>query len=1480
LGSGNIEALSRIDSVMEKMEPYAYINPIQLGWFTFCESLPNAIQNQLHFDESRKDKILGEDQPFIYEMRLRELINDPILNTLKSAFTHVLYSWMSAICCNFDIRTLPALSEVYPFVQFLLEDPENLHNFWHEDAVEQNRLYKILENLEQMFPVEAADLLNFLTKLCGTPEFQYSKEVIAHLDNMIGYTHILENSDDVVPASEEFPGSVEKRQFSHMAKRDINIEGLKIPEKTRMQILDKRKYNQMLVRWEIKYSAWPILCTQIEEILNKEMMEQNFSDYLFSFIKLLCKLISLNPAQAAILDDLISPEQIETERLESSDFAGASRNKILSIFGKCLFHCAKIGREDSLVVAQNIIQSISKLYESEELKPEVLRFIDNMGEKYILSKFTVRSQAHPLIILLKNFREQEISLRNTTLSQAVLDFTSTLLTDTYLQNNFGLEPQVYFLRDLLQFVFDDIVRNFDSCDSRNPIDCIMVMQGVLKLMYIILLKYRSSPTKLRLDYSSQKQQQFMNMLTHLMNRVNIPQILLRTIWVKLTFKSLSATSKSKSENSVLAIQNQFWHELLISQKLGVEEKIQLKRTIALSLSCISLILGMVYQQKIIFLQQQVEKDKKIQNAPKKDYKLEEYFQQLGAVGDFYNYFYDRAELPVFSVETTRQIERTPINFVLAIANYVSFESDNYVEMDYDLKIEDSLLPAKQYIFNVNQSAISCLSKLILIWELYSNTNRPSLLAYLDFSKSNLYGQADLAFGTVNFDLNCQAKLKEEFFRMLSGYAMNPSLSNSVLELLIVAIYSQRGFTDFMLRSEVTGSTSGYDFMTIMAKTLSEQGALTEDIISRVTKVYGNYAILMSSLFENEAEHKSLISSLRKHKIYKQAFTELHKSIHKIFTAGNAGSNVHKKTKDFISESNKSYKLHDIRKFNNITEDTIKQECFRLYTQLSYSNVLIYELMKAGNENNEMLSNILTDFIGNYLPSIFDRLSKDGLSASTWENACEEYNDLRSYQTSAPLGSYSAIPGKEWDSTILATAFSDFGTAIYAWTLSNNASGISGKWVWHILESVNEYGYGKNWCIDTSELWTESISMVPVEMCQRSTFTMSKYNMEASLQDIETKFLIYINQLMTVLVSDLEMNQLQISELSSATRLWGERQDWTETIHRYEQMVAFFWESVREKFNLEVLAPMDLYKLQQKLSSVTICFNGLSLAYRRQYESDQRKTQEERKQMESQSAAEKRLAEIIPDLPVLLRSSVMPLFNKYANEQLLLEYNTMLVAYLQFLHEAQFILNKEQENALLTLVPPLGEELEFSISLSSQKNDMLQTQYFPFVIAALEQIIGIINDELYVKIFDIDHAKIIRVLLNRLTSKNCSNVEFLAALKFFTKYASNMKGAQHLFEQKIIQSLCMAPIFNNLLTIPEYENNEKSPIHILWCWTLFFMTALFSNASQVPGFFDIAIGFLKTYEERIVRTLQFKGYYDTPIRPIQYSLAVFFECHNI
>ena len=552
------------------MELVTYNSSIRLAWHAFCDCLEERLQIKFGFQELSETKLKNfNGLTFMCEMKLRELLNDGKLFYLQNAFRRVLYDWLSSICSVFRVRYLPSNAEVVPFCLFLTKNIPVLQAFWEEDYPRKVRGYKIVEEEALYFPMQSVGLLELLFVFCGNEENEFTNNVIEYLMTMSGYTHNLVNQNILVPASRGIDiGGSNIDDNLYLANDDYTEEGIPIPKNAKAQILEKKPNNTGIVRWDIQYSAWPLLFAQSERLMNNESTDANSYHNLSSFLKLLCRIISLNPRQANAIENLIVYED---------EGPITKTSKILALFGSAFQYYTKFSSEDGLQVIQAIINSMSKLYETEDMKGQVVNLVDSLPRIYAEKNAIRSSQVHTLVCLFKGFRQQEISSKTNIFSQSILELAISLVKDYALHDNFGGRDGNSFFSDFLQFVFDDIIRPYNFPEAKDSSDTIFITRSILELIYHMLLKFRTTPNKLRLDLPAKKMQPLMRLYTHLLNRVSISSILLQAVSVFLTTKS------STTENifDTLHIQNRLWHEFAVNRNVDVNIQLAIRKSIAL-----------------------------------------------------------------------------------------------------------------------------------------------------------------------------------------------------------------------------------------------------------------------------------------------------------------------------------------------------------------------------------------------------------------------------------------------------------------------------------------------------------------------------------------------------------------------------------------------------------------------------------------------------------------------------------------------------------------------------------------------------------------------------------------------------------------------------------------------------------------------------------------------------------------------------------
>jgi hypothetical protein len=151
--------------------------------------------------------------------------------------------------------------------------------------------------------------------------------------------------------------------------------------------------------------------------------------------------------------------------------------------------------------------------------------------------------------------------------------------------------------------------------------------------------------------------------------------------------------------------------------------------------------------------------------------------------------------------------------------------------------------------------------------------------------------------------------------------------------------------------------------------------------------------------------------------------------------------------------------------------------------------------------------------------------------------------------------------------------------------------------------------------------------------------------------------------------------------------------------------------------------------------------------------------------------------------------------------------------------------------------------------------------FALAVNVIEKAVKSIRNANYVQICK--STPIVRVLLDHLNSTLCSEAEFLAVLKFCICFASTVQGAKNLLTEKALQTLTQAPLLASGLY--EYEDNSRNSRHLLWCWTLQFMSVMVEMLADEPGFLPHSITFWQHFQARVETVLSYNLARDERIR---------------
>lgn len=138
--------------------------------------------------------------------------------------------------------------------------------------------------------------------------------------------------------------------------------------------------------------------------------------------------------------------------------------------------------------------------------------------------------------------------------------------------------------------------------------------------------------------------------------------------------------------------------------------------------------------------------------------------------------------------------------------------------------------------------------------------------------------------------------------------------------------------------------------------------------------------------------------------------------------------------------------------------------------------------------------------------------------------------------------------------------------------------------------------------------------------------------------------------------------------------------------------------------------------------------------------------------------------------------------------------------------------------------------------------------------------------------------IIRTFMRKL-KKEISNTNFLILLQFLNSFvkAYGVNAIDVILSEKILLAFILNDPFENSFSLSEYQENERSTEHILWCWLWsFFKQCLLCVSESDIGYFDsvysLVIEFILNHERRVFSVLGNSEYSDSSGNTLQKSLA--------
>lgn len=145
-----------------------------------------------------------------------------------------------------------------------------------------------------------------------------------------------------------------------------------------------------------------------------------------------------------------------------------------------------------------------------------------------------------------------------------------------------------------------------------------------------------------------------------------------------------------------------------------------------------------------------------------------------------------------------------------------------------------------------------------------------------------------------------------------------------------------------------------------------------------------------------------------------------------------------------------------------------------------------------------------------------------------------------------------------------------------------------------------------------------------------------------------------------------------------------------------------------------------------------------------------------------------------------------------------------------------------------------------------------TQNIVLVVSCLEYVLELSSKLEYAGIFKPLACN--RVLLEKLTDENASELECLSIIKYFVSLCKTQSGAKFVLSLRLFNYLLSMPCLKGLTS--EYNGDARDSKHVIWCWLLVLVDQI--SEVLVSDMISMAqvVSFLSEFNWRISLVLQF------------------------
>mmetsp|Transcript_25835 Transcript_25835/g.45629 ORF Transcript_25835/g.45629 Transcript_25835/m.45629 type:complete len:1885 (+) Transcript_25835:203-5857(+) len=453
---------------------------------------------------------------------------------LNSSIKYLLKSFLGSLHMQLELERARNYHLLVDVVCSTFEDEyqdTTLRSFWTIDFPNRTGLYTMLKTLSKRFPHSPSGFLQFVSVLIGSHTNSCAVNVVNFLDSLTSYTAAV--GSDSIYALE---GTNCESRFQ------LESRSLVIPTGTQGRLLQSIGRDRVLVRFKIEYSLWPVVFIKWENTL-AELKQGPVSDLedmsiVFQYLELICKIIIIEPALAARLEELGSREPANTN-LRGQEYRvryeGPPNSNITLLLLDSFVEFSKLN-EPPLPILSLLISALAAIHKQQDGISNIVCYsLRKISEER--HGMSVQIAPHPLFVSAMKLRAAENASKNRSVTISVLEFVSDLLEDHCVISSFPLNES-NFLREALKFSMSEVMGECLMWD--NPAQSWKAAKTCLKIVENLLEHFNTFAQPK--PETSNLNNPFIEIIINQFNRVDLTDFLLQIIEVRPVSQEVCETA--------------------------------------------------------------------------------------------------------------------------------------------------------------------------------------------------------------------------------------------------------------------------------------------------------------------------------------------------------------------------------------------------------------------------------------------------------------------------------------------------------------------------------------------------------------------------------------------------------------------------------------------------------------------------------------------------------------------------------------------------------------------------------------------------------------------------------------------------------------------------------------------------------------------------------------------------------------------------